>query len=107
MLNLASLNDLITIAVKKDDKIREFFFYFFTPRNIRVSAKDEFPFPYDGNSVVLSIAATVKLTGAPAMQCSTPAQQPVRIVPNRILQKITQMTKIAITAVQNRRVHKF
>ena len=92
--------------VKKNDKITELLL-FFTPRNIRVSAKDEFAIPYDGNSVVLSIAATVKLTDIPAMQCSTPAQQPVRIVPNRILQKIAQMTKIVITAVQNRRVHKF
>ena len=41
---------------------------FLTPRNISVSAKDVCILPYNGNSVVLSIAATVKLIGPPAVQ---------------------------------------
>ena len=48
-------------------------------------------------TAVLSIAATVKLIGPPAVQWSTPAQQPVRIVPNRRLQKLAQITDIATT----------
>ena len=41
---------------------------FLTPRNISVSAKDVCILPYNGNGVVLSIAATVKLIGPPAVQ---------------------------------------
>ena len=70
---------------------------FLTPRNISVSAKDVCILPYNGNGVVLSIAATVKLIGPPAVQWSTPAQQPVRIAPNHRLQKLAQITDIAIT----------
>ena len=41
---------------------------FLTPRNISVSAKDVCILPYNGNGVVLSIAATVKLIGPPTVQ---------------------------------------
>ena len=41
---------------------------FLTPRNISVSAKDVCMLPYNGNGVVLSIAATVKLIGPPTVQ---------------------------------------
>jgi len=41
---------------------------FLTPWNISVSAKDVRILPYNGNSVVLYIAATVKLIGPPAVQ---------------------------------------
>ena len=70
---------------------------FLTPWNISVSAKDVCILPYNGNSVVLSIAASVKLIGPPAVQRSTPAQQPVRIASNHRLQKLAQITDIAIT----------
>ena len=41
---------------------------FLTPRNISVSAKDVCILPYNGNGVVLSIAATVKLIGPPTVK---------------------------------------
>ena len=47
--------------------------YFLTPWNVRVSPKHVTTVLYDSDSVVLSITATVKLSGIEAMQGSTPA----------------------------------
>ena len=72
-----------------------------TPGNVSVSSKDVWSFPYDGHSIVFTVASIVEGLGFPTMWGSTVAKKPGRILPNlrSASKKTVKMSEIILISM--------